>query len=280
MGTRGVALGGGGIGDDRPQYDESRALRLVPGILERAGDRLEVIALIDVQHLPAVGLEAGAHIFPERDLGMSVDRDVVVVVDQVDAAQPEKPRHGSSLAPDAFHQVAIAHDTPDPVMHHLMVRAVEPVGQNPLGDGHTDRVRDALAQRAGGHLDAGRVPPLGMPGRARAPLAEVPDLLHGEIVSRQVEQGIQQHGRVPIRQNEPVPVRPLGIARIEPQEASPQDPGGRSQRHRRARMSGVGPLHRVHSQGSDGVDAAPCEVGIGAEFRRGLLAAGCGHIHS
>ena len=42
----------------------------------------------------------------------------------------------------------------------------------PLGDGHADRVREALAERAGRRLDAGRQAVLRVPRRPRAPLAE------------------------------------------------------------------------------------------------------------
>ena len=42
-----------------------------------------------VQHVPAVGLEAPADVLGERELGVAVDGDVVVVVDDDQPAQPE-----------------------------------------------------------------------------------------------------------------------------------------------------------------------------------------------
>ena len=47
---------------------------------------------------------------------------------------------------------------------------------------------------------------------------------------------------------------------VEAQEALPQTIDDRCQRHRRARMAGVGLLHRIHGQGADGVDTQLIEV--------------------
>ena len=73
------------------------------------------------------------------------------------------------------------------------VRAVEVRGEEALGDGHAHAVGEALAQRAGGRLDAGREAVLGVAGGAAAPLAELLQLLERQVVAGQVEQGVEQH---------------------------------------------------------------------------------------
>ena len=99
-----------------------------------------------------------------------------------------------------------------------MARPVELLGQQPLGDRHADRVADALAQRAGGGLDARRVAPLGMARRPRAPLAERLEVVEREVVPAEVEQGILQHRGVAAGEHEPVAVGPVGIGGIVPEE--------------------------------------------------------------
>ena len=49
--------------------------------------------------------------------------------------------------------------------------------QQPLGERHADGVGEALAERAGGRLDAGGVAVLGMAGGLGAELAEVLQLV-------------------------------------------------------------------------------------------------------
>ena len=58
------------------------------------------------------------------------------------------------------------------VVDDRVVRAVELGRQAALGDGHADAVGEALAERPGRRLDAGRQAVLGMAGRDAAPLAE------------------------------------------------------------------------------------------------------------
>ena len=49
--------------------------------------RSEIVHVGDVQHLPTVGLEALGGIVGEREIGRSVDRDLVVVVESDQLAE-------------------------------------------------------------------------------------------------------------------------------------------------------------------------------------------------
>ena len=95
-------------------------------------------------------------------------------------------------------------------------------GQATLGDGHPDRVRDALAERAGRRLDPGRQAVLRVTGRPRAPLAEPLELVERQVVAGQVEQRVEEHRGVAGAQDEPVAVRPVGSGRGVTQEPRPQ----------------------------------------------------------
>ena len=60
---------------------------------------------------------------------------------------PGKP---DRLMVDAFHQAAVAGDDEGAMVDQIV--AINGV-QMPLGDGHSDRGGDPLAERAGGRLD-------------------------------------------------------------------------------------------------------------------------------
>ena len=73
------------------------------------------------------------------------------------------------LVADPFHHVAVARDDVSVVIDDLFAELGR---QHPLGERHADRIADPLPKRPGRGLDAGRVPPLGMPGGPAAELAE------------------------------------------------------------------------------------------------------------
>ena len=99
--------------------------------------------------------------------------------------------------------------------------AVVDRGQVRLGDRQADAVAEPLAERAGRHLDPGRVVVLGMPGRPASELPERPQVVEGEVVARQVQQRVEQGRTVAGREHEPVAVEPVGVGRVEAQVARP-----------------------------------------------------------
>ena len=62
--------------------------------------------------------------------------------------------------------------------------AVELGGEPALRDGHADGVREALAERSGRRLDAGRQAVLRVARRAAAPLAERLEVVERDVVAR------------------------------------------------------------------------------------------------
>ena len=94
----------------------------------------------------------------------------------------------------------------------------------------------------------------GWPGRARAPLAELLEIVEGEVVPGQVQERVQEHARVAGGEHEPVAIGPVGLAGCVLEEPGPDDVGHRRRAHRGARVAGVGLLDAVDRQGANGVD--------------------------
>ena len=159
----------------------------------------------------------------------------------------------------ALHQVPVPADGEDVVIDRLRA---EVRTQEALGDGHADAVGESLAQRPGGDLDPRNRVDLRVTGRARSPLAELLDVLDVEPVAVEEQHRVQQDRRVPVRQDEPVAVGPVGAARVVTQHPRVQDVGERRQGHGRAGMTAVGVLRGVHRKAANDVDAQLFQVGV------------------
>ena len=68
-----------------------------------------------------------------------------------------------------------------------------------------------------------------------------------------MQQRIQQHRGVAVRQNEAVAVPPARIGRVVFQEVAPQHLGNVGHAHRGARVPGIGLLDRIHRQDTDDI---------------------------
>jgi hypothetical protein len=181
------------------------------------------------------------------------------------------PGDRGRFALDPLHHVAVAGDRPDAVVDDPVVRRVEAVRHHARGDRHADAVADALPERAGRRLDAGRAAVLRVPRRMAPPLAEAPDLVQAQVVPREVQEGVEEHRAVPRRQDEPVAIRPVGTRRIEAQVTRPQEVGIVGGPHRQAGMTRLRLLDRVDGQHLDRVDGESVQIGPGG---------GCRHVAS
>ena len=248
----GTGAGGETEADDGAAGDHHRrvgGLRLFQG----AGDVGGVMAVAGV-HDPARRLEAFRLIGGVRQADIAVDGDVVVVPQHDQILELQVSGQADGFLADAFHQVAVAGDDIGLVVDQAVAEAGV---EDALGQRETHRIGDTLAQRAGGGLDARQVAMLGMAGGGAADLAELLEILDGNLgIAGQPEQGIEQHRAVPGRQDEAVAVGPAGVARVEFQKAGKQHRGDIGHAQRQARMARFGGLHRVHGQETDGVGEA------------------------
>ena len=118
---------------------------------------------------------------------MALDRNVVRVVDDHEAAEAERAREGARLVRNPLLHVAVAAENPGAVAGGLHLRR----------QGKADAHRQALPERTRRHLDAADELALGMARRPGAELAEVLHLVHGETVhAREVEEGIDERRAV------------------------------------------------------------------------------------
>ena len=106
------------------------------------------------QHVPAIGFEALGGIVAEPALDLAVDRDAVVVVDQNQLAELLRPGKRGHFVRDALHHAAVAQKYVRVMIDDGVAGPIEGRGKRSLRERHADRVREALAKRAGRGLDA------------------------------------------------------------------------------------------------------------------------------
>ena len=253
--ARGVLLVGAAVPDARANDHQGGALPLSVGHLDRRRHPGEIrVPVRDVQHVPTVRPESAPHVLAEGEVRRPFDGDPVVVVERHEVSQPLEAGQGRRLGGNPLHQVAVGAERHDPMGDDLVPGTVEPLRQHPGGHRHPDGVPQPLPQRARRHLDARGVSRLGVPRGLAPPLPELPQVVEGHVVPREVEQGVEEHGGVPAREDEPVASRPIRVQRVVPQVLRPQQVRQRRQPHRRAGVPRLRLLDRVDRQEPDGVD--------------------------
>ena len=104
-------------------------------------------------------------------------------------------------------------------------------------------------------------PRSGWPGGAAAELAEALQLVERHVgIAGQMQQPVEQHRAMAVRQHKPVTVGPIRRQRIKPQELREQHRGDVGHAHRHAGMAGFRLLDRVHRERAQ-------RVGHMAKFR-------------
>ena len=168
---------------------------------------------------------------------------------------------------DALHHAAIADERIGMVIDDGVARPIEGGRERALRKRHADRIREALAERAGGGFDAEVQLALRMSRGLGAELPKILQLLDRQGIAGQMQHGIQQHRCMAVRQHEAVAVPPSGISRIELKHVAPEHFGDVRKAHRSARMARIGLLDGIHRQGTNGVGklAAGGHVGISSK---------------
>jgi len=124
------------------------------GLLDGSLHTLEIgVTLLDVLDVPAVRLETLGNILGEGTLGVTVDGNVVVVVDGDQVTELQVTGHGSGLTGDTLHGATITEKGVGVVVDELKTWLVEGGGGVSLGDGKTNSVGETLTKRTSGNLN-------------------------------------------------------------------------------------------------------------------------------
>ena len=210
------------LADDRLGLDQ---LRLAVAVRLRRGDRsmegVEIMT-IDLHRVPAEGLETLAGVVALRHFGHRVEGDVVGIIDEDEIVQPEVTGEGDRLGSDPFLEAAVARETDDRLVENDVVGRIEFRRRHLRGEGVADRIADALSERTGRGLDSDGLSELGVTRGLAVQLAEVFDLLHRQIVAREVEPAVEEHAAMAGGKDEAVAIEPLRLRGIVAEGAAKQ----------------------------------------------------------
>src|SRR5580692_632377 len=127
----------------------------------------------------------------------------------------------------------------------LVSRPVITGRQPRFSNRYTDTIGESLPKWPRGGLDARRQTTLRVTGRFAPPFSKMFDLLERQIVTRKVQQAVQQHRPMSTGQYETIAVEPLRVPRIMLEKLGPESKGHRSSSHWHAGMTGIRVLDGV-----------------------------------
>ena len=196
------ALALDGVEDD---HGRSAGGAVALGLLHGGGDLLDVVAVLHVDHVPAEGGPLVAQRRDVVDLRNGVVDLQLVVVGKADEVGKALGGGEHGRLPDlAFLRLAVADERVDRRAVVLKLRAE----RNAHGAG------EALAERAGGHVDAGGEVHVAVAGQMRAALVEGEQLGLGEVAAVG-ERGVHRGAGVALRADKAVASRHFRLGRVD-----------------------------------------------------------------
>ncbi len=241
--------------DRGPQLDEGGSvdfgLRGHQRGMERGHVHGSVGVLPDPMGGPPVRLVPQADVLVERERGVALDGDVVVVIDDAQRSEVLHSRQGGGLRGDALLEVPVTGDRPDAVVEGAGSSRGVRIEEPPLvagGHRHPDRHGQTLSEGPGGGLDARRVPVLRVAGGSAAPGAEGLEIGQRQSVVGEEELAVERQAGVAAGEDESVAAEPGRVLGVVAHDLLEEQVGGRCQAHRRARMPVPDPLDGVRRQ--------------------------------
>lgn len=136
------------ISNDGGELDQGWLISDSLGILDGLLNGLKIIVtILDPLGVPSVGLEAGENIFSERDVGVTVDGDVVVIIDGNEVAELEMSGQRDGFSGNTLLQTTVSKECVGMVVEEWESVAVEGGTSLGLGDSETDGVADTCRAR-------------------------------------------------------------------------------------------------------------------------------------
>ena len=176
---------------------------------------------------------------------------------------------------NAFHQISITACYISIVVDKIITITCI---QTTLGNGHTNSGCEPVTERAGCGFYACVLLDLRVSGRNSTKLTEVFQLIQCHfLVAGQVIQGVEQHRAMTAGEHKTVAVRPFRVFCVEFQKFGIEHSRHVGHSHWHSGVAGIGFLHGIHRQGTDGVGhVAQIDIGL-----RGVFFSGCKrHIYS
>src|SRR4029077_19710414 len=126
------------LADNRLALYERRTVRDGVRAADRSVDCVDIVAVDIGNDVPAVRLETPRRIVGEPALGLAVDRNAVVVVEDGELPEAQRACERAGFVRDSFHQAAVADENVGAMIDDRMTGPVELGGEELFGERHAD----------------------------------------------------------------------------------------------------------------------------------------------
>ena len=198
--------------------------------------------------VPAERTEELLRVLALSELRHRVKRHVIGVVNENEVVQSVVPRESGRLARDAFLKATVTGEHDDVVVDNPVLGGIVFGGRHFAAEGEADSVRHTLAERAGGAFDADGLKGLRMTRSLAAQRAEVRDLLHWQIIAREMQPSVEEHGAMACREHKAVTVQPLRVGWIALQKMAEECRAHLRRAEWQAEVAGRAFVDRVHGK--------------------------------
>ena len=170
-----------------------------------------VAVSVDLHDIPVLRFETLGDIFAPCDGSISLDRDLVGVVDEYKVFESKVSCQGTGFIGDTLLQVTITAEAVDLVVYELTGFGVYLIGSKSFCHGKSDGIGDPLSQRTCRNLDTRSMSVFGVSGRFGVELAKILQIIQADIVAPEVKQRVDKPRTVPSGEYQTVTVEPFWV---------------------------------------------------------------------
>lgn len=209
-------------------------------LLDSRLDRVQVVVSIaNGLNVPSVCLHSLVDILGERTVDVTINGNMVVVVNGDQVAQLQMTGKGSGLAGNTLHVASITHENIGVVVDDLKSWSVELGRLVVLSNGQTDCIGETLAKRTSCDLDTWSVVSFRVTWGDAVDVSEVLEVRHRESIAGKMENGILEHACMAVRKDESIAVDPFWVLWVVVHDPVEENVGHWGHSHGSARMARV-----------------------------------------
>src|SRR5690606_29537438 len=216
-------------------------------------DSRRIVTVNFRNNMPAVGFKPLGCVVGKPAFNVPINRDAIVVPEGDELVQTQGARQRTGLVRNTFHHAAVTEENVGIVIDNLVTFAVELGRKNLFCQCHTHAVSNTLTQRSSSGFNAWGVAQFRVARSFGVQLTELLEIVDGQVIPRQMQQGINEHGAVAIGKHETVAVYPVWVLRVVLEEVIPQDFGNICHAHWGTGVAGVGLLNGIHTEDANSV---------------------------
>ena len=196
MRRAGVLFGRRAIADVAIDNDQRRPVCRFLEVIERFPQQIQVIRIGYPFDVPSVSKKASRNIFGECQTGMTLDGDVVVVVDPTQIGESQVPGQRGGLSADALHHATVSRQGIDIVVKERKVRLVVAHRKPVACQRHAHARCHPLTERSRRRFDPGGPAIFGM---SRTSALQLPKILQVSRAEQKARPGFHTSDLPPSR---------------------------------------------------------------------------------